>query len=368
MVALAPSRMIAALVAKPEFQAWASRFPLTRGKARRDGAALFGLVQGFVQSQALRALVELQILDRLKGGPKTAAQLAPLVGVDEDKLIILLQAGAAMKLLSRKRGARFALARQGAALLGVPGLEAMILHHDVLYRDMADPVALLKGEVQTELADFWPYVFGARGSVPDAVTARYSELMSESQKLVAQDTLQMVRMDDIDHLMDVGGGTGAFVSAVAARYSKMNFSLFDLPQVAEEGARRLSALGYEGRVQVAGGSFRDDSLPSGADAISLIRVLYDHSDDTVAALLSKVRAALPAGGRLIISEPMGGGAKPDPVGDVYFAFYTLAMRTGRARSAAQIVQLCKDAGFADLRTPTPIRSFVTGCVTARVPH
>lgn len=367
MVTLAPSRWITALVAKPEFQAWASRFPLTRGKARRDGAALFGLVQGFVQSQALRALIELGILDKLRGAPKTAAHLAPLIGLNEDRTALLLQAGAAMGLLRRKRGGRFVLARRGAALLGVPGLEAMILHHDVLYRDMSDPVALLRGEVATELADFWPYVFGARGAVPEEVTGRYSDLMAQSQKLVAQDTLQAVSFKGIDHLMDVGGGTGAFVSAVAAAYPDLEFSLFDLPQVASEGVQRLTAQGLGDRVRVAGGSFRDDELPVGADAISLIRVLYDHADPTVAALLGKVRSSLPAGGRLIISEPMGGGAVPDPVGDVYFAFYTLAMRTGRARSAAEIAAMCRAAGFETIRTPRPVRSFVTSCVTASVP-
>ena len=37
----------------------------------------------------------------------------------------------------------------------------MIAHHDVLYRDLADPVAFFRGETDTELARFWPYVFAA---------------------------------------------------------------------------------------------------------------------------------------------------------------------------------------------------------------
>ena len=44
------------LVARPGFQSWAAHFPLTRGRARADGAALFEVVQGFVQSQVLMAL------------------------------------------------------------------------------------------------------------------------------------------------------------------------------------------------------------------------------------------------------------------------------------------------------------------------
>ncbi len=68
---------------------------------------------------------------------------------------------------------------------------------------------------------------------------------------------------------------------------------------------------------------------------------------------------------LIISEPMSGGDKPDRAGDVYFAFYTMAMQTGRARSADQIARLCADAGFANIRCPRPARSYVTRVVTAQ---
>ena len=87
----------------------------------------------------------------------------------------------------------------------------------------------------------------------------------------------------------------------------------------------------------------------------------------VAALLASVHAALPSGGRLIVSEPMGGGAVPDRAGDIYFAFYTMAMQTGRARSAAEIEELCAAAGFTDIRSRRPDRSFVTRSLTARKP-
>jgi demethylspheroidene O-methyltransferase len=112
------------------------------------------------------------------------------------------------------------------------------------------------------------------------------------------------------------------------------------------------------------GSFRDDPLPEGADAISLVRVLYDHADATVAALLAKVHAALPPGGRLIVSEPMSGGARPDPATDVYFALYTLAMQTGRTRSAAEIAGLLRGAGFARVSVHAGFRPFVTSVVLA----
>ncbi|OZA00081.1 MAG: hypothetical protein B7Y02_18780 [Rhodobacterales bacterium 17-64-5] len=108
-------------------------------------------------------------------------------------------------------------------------------------------------------------------------------------------------------------------------------------------------------------------MPLGADAISLIRVLYDHADQTVAALLQNVRQALPPGGRLIISEPMSGGARPDPATDVYFAVYTMAMQTGRTRSGPEIAAHLHSAGFEAITPAQSLRPYVTSALTARVP-
>ncbi len=353
------------LVASPRFQSWASRFPLTRGVARREGQELFDLVAGFVHSQALLALVELRILHMLMDAPARPAALAGRVDVAPERLTVLLQAGVAMGLLKRRRDGRYALARKGAALIGVPGLEAMIRHHDVLYRDLTDPVAFLRGETEPELAGFWPYVFGAGGAEDPGKAARYSQLMADSQGLVAEETLRAVSLSGVRHLMDVGGGTGAFLAAAARTNADLSMTLFDLPAVVPGARARLQDAGCLDRVTIAAGSFRDDPLPVGADAISLVRVLYDHADQTVGGLLSAVHDALPQGGRLIVSEPMSGGDRPHRAGDVYFAFYCMAMRTGRVRSGAEIAGLMKAAGFVDVAMPATHRPFVTSVVTAR---
>lgn len=354
------------LALSPRFHAICARVPVLRRIARGEGEALFSVVSGFVQSQALVALVEFRTLHRLAEGPAPTAALAALAQVPPDRMAVLLQAGAALRLIARK-GDVWRLTTRGAAFLTVPGLEAMVRHHPVLYRDLADPVAFFRGEMQPELAEFWPYVFGAGGAADPALAQRYSDLMADSQGLVAADTLRMVDLRGIGHLVDVGGGTGAFLAAVGRAYPRLALTLFDLPAVVAGAEARFRQAGMAGRVAIHAGSFRDDPLPHGADAISLVRVLYDHSDATVAALLRAVHDALPAGGRVIVSEPMGGGDRPDPATDVYFSVYTMAMQTGRVRSQDEIAVLLVAAGFDEVRKMQGFRPFVTSVVEAQRP-
>ena len=168
-------------------------------------------------------------------------------------------------------------------------------------------------------------------------------------------------------LLDVGGGTGAFLTAVAKKYPNLNIGLFDLPVVVAGAAARMARAGLTRQPRIYPGSFRDDPLPVGFDAISLIRVLYDHADSTVEKLLRAAFLALQPGGLLVVSEPMSGGTTPDRATDSYFAFYTAAMQTGRTRSGQEIAALMAEAGFANISVLKGFRPFVTSVVTARRP-
>jgi len=122
--------------------------------------------------------------------------------------------------------------------------------------------------------------------------------------------------------------------------------LFDLPPVAERASKRFQALGLGNRAKAIGGDFLNELLPSGADVISLVRVIHDHDDEPAASILRAVHRALPADGVLLLAEPMMGTPGAEPVGDAYFGFYLLAMGRGRPRTPQQLLQLLRGAGFA----------------------
>ena len=353
------------LLASPRFQHWASAFPLTRPIARRRARALFDLCAGFVYSQVLYACVELELFAHLAAGPLGVAELAPRLGLSRERALRLLKSAESLDLVQRVGPERFALGQLGAALLGNAGVAEMIRHHAMLYRDLEDPVGLLRGgRSETALGAYWAYA----GGVPEALDGEgirgYTDLMGASQGLIAGDVLDAYSLARHRTLLDIGGGNGAFLSAVAGRWPHLHLQLFDLPPVAERARIRFERAALGGRVQVFGGDLFRDPLPSGADCCSLVRVVHDHDDDRALAILKAARGVLPTGGVLLLAEPMSDTPGARPVGEAYFGFYLLAMGSGRPRTPDELTAMLREAGFQRARVVATRRPLLTRLIVA----
>lgn len=348
------------LVADPAFQRFSASFPLTRGTAHRHASDLFDLCAGFVYSQVLFACVRLDLFAMLSRGPLSLADIAARAQLSPEAAERLVRAAIALKLLEWRGGA-VGLGLKGAALTGNPGALAMVEHHAMLYQDLADPIALLRGEAPpSHLRRFWAYGEGGSSEAAGAA-ADYTALMARSQALVAGDILDAYPVAQHRVVLDVGGGNGTFLAALHHRAPQAELHLFDLPAVTAHAARNPA---LPESVVIHGGRFPDDPLPSGMDLVTLVRVVHDHDDPVVRGLLSRVREALVPGGSIVIAEPMAESAAVAPMADAYFGFYLLAMGQGRARSPDRLMAMLSEAGFANPRRIPTRRPLFAGIVTA----
>jgi demethylspheroidene O-methyltransferase len=351
----------------PTFQRWAASFPLTRPIALRRSRALFDLTAGFVYTQTLTACVRVGLFDFLAERPRTRAEIAAHVGIPMDETERLLRAAIALKLVQGRSGDRFGCGPMGAPLIGNEGLARMIEHNALLYKDLSDPIEFFRSSQASNRAvrEHFPYTsVGDPEKFGRGVVADYSSLMAETVRPLAEDILDRYSLSGRKTLLDVGGGEGAFLAEVAWRYQSIGLKLFDLPAVIEGAKIRLARLGLVGRVELSGGNFHQDPLPTGADVITLVRVLLDHDDESVLGLLRQVRAALEPGGVLLIVEPFSGVRGAETVGDAYFGLYLRAMGRGRARRADELQALLAKAGFSGSRVHRTRYPVYAGLISA----
>lgn len=347
------------LLTSPRFRHWAQRLPLLRGVTRRRARSLFRITAGFVNSQVLGACLELGLVERLSQKACTTGELAESAGLRPERMRRLLLAAESLEIVESRRRGGWGLGPHGVVLQADPGLAALARHHQVLYRDLVDPVKLLRDEAgPTRLGQLWPYADGeAPAGLATEEVADYTALMGASQRMVAEQVLQSFSFDDFDSLLDVGGGNGSFLACVAREYPDLALALFDLPAVVPLARERLARVGLDERVEMFGGDFHHDPLPVDRPLISLVRILHDHDDAPAQALLASVFGALGAGGTLLIAEPMLDAPGAEDMGAAYFGFYLLAMGSGRPRSFPELRAMLRAAGFERVRahrTPLPL--------------
>jgi demethylspheroidene O-methyltransferase len=339
------------LLADPKFLSFAQKFPLTRPVARRKSVELFDLLAGFSYSQVLYACVSLKLFEYIGQSATTVESLAQHTKLPVPKIELLVRAAIALELLDGTND-RIMLGPHGAALLGQPWITRFIEHHRFFYRDLEDPVAMLQGaRVDGGLADFWSYNDGSSDK------SAYSALMAASQEAVSAQVLQAYDFNKHRKLLDVGGGTGAFVSAVTTQHPHIEGHVFDLPGV--------TGLAVPHTITRHGGDFRSDPLPTGMDVISIVRVIHDHDDEAVLALLKNVRAACNPETILLIAEPFSGQAGTARVTDAYFGLYFAAMGQGRTRAPQQIAELAAKAGFGEAKQWPTNMPLITGLMTLK---
>jgi hypothetical protein len=293
---------------------------------------------------AIRVACELGLADLLAAGPRTAEDLAAQTGAHAPTLRRMLRALASRGVFSEVRPGEFGL---------TPTAELLGSRHPLsvrgaypLFTANFDAWARLDYSLRTGRPAF-DHVFGETYYDYLEHTPAHAERFAENQR--AGDRLEiraLVRAypwQDLCALVDVGGGSGAFLAALLSRHPAMRGVLLELPYMASMAADRLRAAGLAERCEVVAGSFLE-TMPAGADGYVLKRVLFECDDERAARLLAAIRRAMPPHGRLLVLDPLiepGNEFSPSKVYDLL----SLVMTGGRARRREEIEGLLADAGL-----------------------
>jgi O-methyltransferase len=148
---------------------------------------------------------------------------------------------------------------------------------------------------------------------------------------------------DAKLITDIGGGNGAALRHILARFSAPRGIVFDREDVI--GTITAEEL-MHGRITAQSGSFLNH-VPTGADIFLMIRVLHDWADEDCVRILSNCRAAMARNSLLLLGEQL---LEPDPArgqSTGYLLDVQLMAMFGRARqrNEAEFRTLFNQSGF-----------------------
>jgi acetylserotonin N-methyltransferase len=199
----------------------------------------------------------------------------------------------------------------------------------------------------------WEQVFGGQGEL----FSHYYTTEEDKRRFVMGmhafgliSSPQVVRAFDLSgfrRLVDLGGATGHLPIAACQSYPGLQACVFDLPKVLNVTEEIVSAAGLSDRISTAGGDFFSDPLPQ-ADLYSLGRILHDWGEEKCRILLSRIHAALPPGGALLIAEKVLDESGLRPLWALLQSLNMLVVTEGKERKLSEYEQLLRATGFSSV--------------------
>lgn len=310
------------------------------------------MVRGYQASRVVLSALELDVFSAIEisGEPATVAVLSRVLGTEARGTEVLLNALVALSLLTKKRGvyANLPLAKR-YLVSGAPDDARDALKHNLsLWKTWSG--------LTERLETGKPVAFQAmQNRSQNDWTVPFIAAMHRNAALRAPLLVQHVGAEDVQRLLDVGGGSGAYSIAFARANPGLTADIFDLATVVPIAERHVVEADLEGRVKVRTGDLTQDDFGSGYDLVLLSAICHMLGPEENRDLLRRASEALVPGGRIAIHDHVMDADRTSPRAGALFAVNMLVgTPNGSTFSEAEYRQWLEQAGFADIRhVPLP---------------
>ena len=296
----------------------------------------------------LHAGVKLDVFTVIGKEKLAAEEIAARVGADSDAIARLLDALAAMELVEKDDGlyvnigaAATFLSKDSPDYIGY-----MILHHHYL----VDHWRRLDESVKTGKPLRAPEPGDDDTGHNDAEREAFLMGMFNIASLTAPNLVEAVDLEGRRRLLDMGGGPGTYAIYFCRKYKALTATVFDLPTTRPFAEKTIDRFGMADRIDFEGGSYLDQELPGGYDAVWMSHILHGEGYDACREMIRKAWRAMNDDGMIIIHEFILDDTRTQPVFPALFSLNMLVgTEDGRAYTEGEIADMLKDAGFRDVK-------------------
>jgi hypothetical protein len=328
-------------------------------------AAVQQLANGYWTTQIVYTMAKLAIPDLLAEGPQGVDKLAKATETNAPSLYRLMRAVASLGLVRERPDGLFETTDLGRCLAtGAPGnLRARaILNGDEWYPAWGGLLDSVRtGETAFDRVIGRP-LFEHLACNP-RTAAVFNDTMAGSTESAARAVASVYDFSQCTTVVDVGGGTGAFLAGLLEANPHMRGILFDLPSVIPDAEGLLASAGVTERCEVVAGDCFE-AVPAGGDAYILSWVIHDWDDEQSITILKNCRQAMADHARLLLIEqviPPGN----DPSLSKLYDLHMLVLTGGRERTENEYQALL---AAADLELARVIQTDVPRSVIEALPR
>ena len=311
----------------------------------KDAAGVFPddlneTIRGFMPSRVILTALELDVFTAVGSGA-TALKIAGTIQAAVRSTEMLLDALVSLKLLQKHDGV-YSNAPVAARFLveGVPdSARAGQMHTVNMWRRWSTLTEAVKSGTSV-------------ATTRDATSASsFIAAMDVNSRGRAPAVAQAVGLNDARHMLDLGGGSGAYSIAFARSAPNLECEVVDLPEVLPITEDYIRKAEMTNRIRTRPGNMQTMTLPQRHyDLVLLSAICHMFSPEENQQLLERCLGALAPGGRIVVSDFI---LEPDKTAPRQAALFALNMlvgtRAGASYSEPEYAAWLKAAGFGDIK-------------------
>jgi hypothetical protein len=293
--------------------------------------------------------------------PATIAELAQRLDFDTRATGIVLRLLAALRLLVLRQGsyqltdaARTYLVKSSPFYWG----HMMRVAVSEWHRDTALAKLKQKGSAEAAGPEGTPQPSGsgrpadgwAAGEIQIGQAEQIAAAMQSHSLPAAIAAASNYDYTGIARILDVGGGSGCFMTAMAQAHPKLKATVMELGTMCEVAAKYVAAAGVETQVDTKAVDMFREPWPKGYDAVFFSNIWHDWNFRTCAWLAARAYEALPRGGRIMLHEALLDDDGSGPPTTAAFSMLMLLATQGQQFTFAELKTLLENAGFEGIET------------------
>ena len=299
-------------------------------------------VSSFQKSRILLSGFELDIFTNIHEAGSSANQIAKALNLNEHACDRLLNALVSLGFL-QKQDQLFFNTEDSYSFLSKnsPNYMGGLMHSNHLWNTWSNLSQVVRSGKSAhpaeinERGDDWLYAF----------------ISAMHDRAIKQAPLQLAKIDvsEINSVLDIGGGSGAYSMEFVSIKPEIEATVFDLPNVVPITQKFIEKEGFSTRIKTYTGDYTTDDLPNGYDMVFLSAIIHSNSLEVNQDLIKKCFKSLNNKGKIVIQDWIMNNDRTQPTSGAIFAINMLVgTEAGDCFTELEVTDMLTAAGFSNI--------------------
>ncbi len=307
-------------------------------------ADLYEAVNLFRTSRIVLTAYELDLFSVIGNEEKTSSEISEMLHIDERAADRLLNALVVIGLIEKSKNkfsnsplaGKFLVKSSPAFMGGIAHIVNLWDSWDTLTNSVKAGTSIYNRGAINDRGEDWIEAF---------IAAMHSRGGNNAREI-----LSLINFDKVKTIIDIGGGSGAFLFEFIKKNKEIKGVIYDLPNVVPLTDKYIFQEGLNNSVATIPGNYLTDELGSEYDMAFLSAVIHSNSPSENQLLFKKCYDSLNSGGQIVILDYVMDETRTSPGTGAFFSINMLVgTEKGDTYTQKEINDWLTSAGFKNIK-------------------